>query len=1561
MQSGATLTLTSAAVTLTDNGAFDATGGILGAGNVVMSAIVGRPIKGIVTAANVTISSTYSLNAAFTVIGNVTIGTGGLLNVNGNVLTISGTFATTGTGILQMGSAADGMTVNGNVSFGGGSESGQLTNGLLTVTGNFVQTGGATSFAAGALHQVVFAGTSAQTVNIASPASATFGKFTTANTAGVTLQTNVVTLSDVTAGGPLTGATVGMTIAGQLIDPAGNTTVAAISFSGSANPIAASTPTVNTNITFNSVSALLANVTVYGGVNVNSASGSISANGHTFTINGSFGTSNSGSLVMGNPADLVIVNGNATFAGNSGAMTGGVLQITGNFTQTTSATAFVASSPHITRFTGATPTISFANPTTSNFGTLQLETSGAVTFATNAATSFDIWLKTGTTPSVTGAVTVSAGRAIYDTTGGRWQVQNTVMTGSATLPRSMTTNITFAAAGILVDSLKLTGNALISGASALLDLNGHYMKVTGTFGTATGGALQMVHVNDSLIVKGNASFNGGSTAGKLTSGYFEFDGASFVQGVTPGAFSADAPHITWFWGLTQQTIAFANPAVTLSHFGNLYLQDTATVLSSNVVLNGQLQTGGQSSFHVEAAADQLVTSNGANLRNVVFDNVRWKTAGTNGNGLFPSLDNVIFKNISNTTAAQFDYEYSTKTNLTLAGFTFNTVPTGAGSYITIVGPDTLTMTGISPAINGGWLSLSGGGAVLGWPNSVMWGGTISTDWNVAGNWSSGVVPTAVTDVVIPNGTPFAPATSTIASTHNLTVGSTVVLSLIGGSINIHGDLTVTSGGRIDLPDTTLIYAYGNVIADTAGVGAVTTCSSGQGINLQNNGAHTVKGRFCNLYIAGNYSASGPIVTSGSGTTGYLQTVGATGNLTLSGHRVDAAQFWALSGGTITMNNSADSLVLHGVTSGAAYFQGGNETGLMTAGTIVARSQNFLITGLGIDASGTHTTVLDTTGFTQQISWSSPVAGHGVNNLLVKSGTQVNVGTSTLTVNGDLTMQPTALLTNNENSQIVVAGNVTTDTATTAGVACSNTYGVNLTGSGKTVKGRFCNLNIFGSYTASGPIVVSGATFGEGELIVSGAGSNLTLNGNNVFTLGFETASSGTLTMTNAADTLSVHSNTLGALFNGGATTGLLTAGAIIDKTPAFTATGLGYDASGTHTLVMDTLYSAFQTLTFNSAVPGHGYNNVTMKSTSNKGFSGDQWINGTLLFDVSMVGPGNVQGSYNIHVNTLIDNSSGISGGAFQGSTALHLTGTTPFNRDTLIVNTLYIDHGQTFALSNNLKTNYVVVDSGSTLVLNGHTLRTGGNSFTTQNGGTLSMTNALDTLNVAGGTAYFNGGASTLTAGDLEFQGLFQGYSAPGSPVATASANSFSPTSGLTAHLNSGCCGLMAFLNPGTGPTLSHFWMLQLSTSSTNTLYTNVFVDSLLLGEFSGANAKSDSSAQGVIRTITTKGVYNSGTFGLALQGVSIVLNDGVAASTFFNSVTWTNFPTISSGALFTQNRSSSPPSINFMTYSGVSFSGTGNFALNLGTSPLTLGVSITGGSGACVSALLTTGNGCH
>jgi hypothetical protein len=410
----------------------------------------------------------------------------------------------------------------------------------------------------------------------------------------------------------------------------------------------------------------------------------------------------------------------------------------------------------------------------------------------------------------------------------------------------------------------------------------------------------------------------------------------------------------------------------------------------------------------------------------------------------------------------------------------------------------------------------------------------------------------------------------------------------------------------------------------------------------------------------------------------------------------------------------------------------------------------------------------------------------------------------------------------------------------------------------------------------------------------------------------------------------------------------MTAGTIINRATNFTVTGTGLDATfGTQTLVVDTTF--FQTLTWNSMVPGHGFNNVIMKGTGSKGFAGDQYITGTLTLDTSMVGPGTVSGSYNIHVGNLVDNSF-ISGGGFAGSSmSLHMTGNGTFNRDTISVNTLTFEGGGNFILSHNLITNYVVVDSGSGLILNGHRADLRGNYFTTQNGGILGMTAVGDSL--IANELFFNGGTEVgaLTKGGISVTGptagvFYQGYDAAHNPVPSASTTSFAAT-GTRVWLNPSFQTTVAFANPGTGSGGSHFGFVQAQSANPVALRSNVFVDSLLLGEISGATWQSDSSAQNVVRTITTKGIYNSGTFGLSLKALAVVLNDGLAASTFFNSVTWTNFPAISSGALFTQNRTSAPPQINFQTYTGVTFSGTGNFAFNAGTANLTL----------------TTGTGCH
>jgi hypothetical protein len=308
------------------------------------------------------------------------------------------------------------------------------------------------------------------------------------------------------------------------------------------------------------------------------------------------------------------------------------------------------------------------------------------------------------------------------------------------------------------------------------------------------------------------------------------------------------------------------------------------------------------------------------------------------------------------------------------------------------------------------------------------------------------------------------------------------------------------------------------------------------------------------------------------------------------------------------------------------------------------------------------------------------------------------------------------------------------------------------------------------------------------------------------------------------------------------------------------------------------------------------------------------------------------------------------------------MIGNGTFNRDTIKVNTLEFDGGGTFTLTHNLITNYTVVDSNSTLFLNGHRTDAQTNYFYTQHGGMLNMTTAGDSVTAS--AFYFNGGSTSglLTTGGITVTGaaglFYQGFTAGHIAAPTASAAAFAAT-GTRVWLNPSFQTNVAFANPGTGAGGSHFGFIQAQSANPVVLMSNIFVDSLLLGNVVGTTWESDSSAQNIVRTITANG-FNNSTTPMTLPAVALVLNDGPAASNV-QQLTFTNFPAISSGAVFTQNRTSAPPTVNNMSYIGFTFSGTGNFAFNAGTSTLTLGSSITGGSGACISAVLANSNGCH
>ena len=76
---------------------------------------------------------------------------------------------------------------------------------------------------------------------------------------------------------------------------------------------------------------------------------------------------------------------------------------------------------------------------------------------------------------------------------------------------------------------------------------------------------------------------------------------------------------------------------------------------------------------------------------------------------------------------------------------------------------TVTMDFPTPAFSGSFTSTAGG-AVLNWPiASFTWTGAVSGDWNVPGNWSSGIVPTIVDNVTVPVSRPTWPHSAQVSA------------------------------------------------------------------------------------------------------------------------------------------------------------------------------------------------------------------------------------------------------------------------------------------------------------------------------------------------------------------------------------------------------------------------------------------------------------------------------------------------------------------------------------------------------------------------------------------------------------------------------------------------------------------------------------------------------------------------------------------------------------------------------------------------------------------------------
>ncbi|HXI21065.1 MAG TPA: hypothetical protein VNH46_08275, partial [Gemmatimonadales bacterium] len=297
------------------------------------------------------------------------------------------------------------------------------------------------------------------------------------------------------------------------------------------------------------------------------------------------------------------------------------------------------------------------------------------------------------------------------------------------------------------------------------------------------------------------------------------------------------------------------------------------------------------------------------------------------------------------------------------------------------------------------------------PAGPTWTGAVSTDWNTAGNWSTGQVPTAADDVIVPV-TSNQPLIGQAAQVHNLTVQAGAVVTLgvgivatVNGNLSLAGTFAGASGNLAVVGNLTTL-AGSSLSASVLQVGGALAVAGSFAVSnnvLFNGAGQTIPGGlpYVNLTVTGTAALGGRTAASNT-----VEVFG-NGSLTLAGHTLVAGlvQVGQSTGetATITMTNPLDSIVTTNFTAG-----GGSTAGKLTAGTIVV-SGNFnqiaLNSPQAFAPSGSHTVAFTGSG-TQTVNFNTPGAGQsGFQNLQIINPAGGLTLTSDVLVSGQAAYDP----------------------------------------------------------------------------------------------------------------------------------------------------------------------------------------------------------------------------------------------------------------------------------------------------------------------------------------------------------------------------------------------------------------------------------------------------------------------------------------------------------------------------------------------------------------------------
>ena len=980
----------------------------------------------------------------------------------------------------------------------------------------------------------------------------------------------------------------------------------------------------------------------------------------------------------------------------------------------------------------------------------------------------------------------------------------TTITGAGTLILRKTGTIS----GQVTSQAAVLGTYAVAGTATFganldiagaLDVGPDTLQVTGLLQTSGTGTLGMSDLNALVDVTGPANFAGGSTTGRLTLGTFRVTGDLTAVGGAADAFAPAGSHRTVLNGpSTQQVIFGVADSLTGSHFGILQVGTTGVAF-----MHG----------HYDALGDVTITT-GATLADSIKSGFTSHGFTTVDAGGTLAVNNLLMQGglgvaVGGTYSVPTTI-YGPVAVLPVNPAPYDTLViegSAAASADLLVTGDLRISGSVIPArfdVGGHTVTVNGSLFTMGNAAPVMQngadlldvkGGVFPNGGNTTGLLTAGVLQVGgdFHQSATADGRSFraqAGHTTRFTGTgvHRITfdtpgfgpADSTSsefgILDLPSGTDSLTGTVTalgaVTVGGSV-VYDTTLgnaqLIAFGPVDVQATAplfqvhdLGLHDTIAVAAGPVYQVFQSNFYAGTTLPILTYQNVAIYGPSLTlpanltiPGSLGIGQYNEVGPDlpGDLAVNGHVLTVGTLGTGGLGTLTMAGT-DSVDVKGDVN----FSGGNSAGHLAGGALVVRGSFSAGQTAGNDstfvAAPAFRTILADTSLAGGTIYLNTKTESGLQfgKLLLLDAAPRNISSFgyRLIVRDSLVLGATGAGFNAASGSVWARGPLfgVSGSALTLGalqvdsaLVTSGAYNVATTIFGGTAQSvpalPYNDVTVWGTASLTDSLIIP-----AGTLTIGGAGvpADLTMGGHLVRAASFATTEQGVVTMTNAADTLDVLSNTT---FGGGNETGKLTAG-VLRLHGAFTQDSTNspasFYASGTHeTRFTDS--AAVVHVAANSM--GNGASRFNLATITGGGagtgvtFDSTVWIGGNVSVVSPTISP--VGGRFATLDGDLSDPSH------------LWAVDTTSLTK----VNPAFPDSmaKDVWLATDTLAASHVIggeLHLLGELVVNGHSVQTGGQFFT-QGTGVLNMTHPADSVTV-GGKASFTGGSSVgkLTAGRL-------------------------------------------------------------------------------------------------------------------------------------------------------------------------------------------------------------------